>query len=294
MTDYSPQDVRDDFVPKADFLDRQFHELEKQNLWPKVWQIACRLEEIPEPGDYATYDILDDSIVIVRRGPDAVAAYHNVCPHRGTLLVEGKGSIREFLCSFHGWRFGLDGRNAGVVDRDDWGGCLKTGDTDMAPVQAGIWGGWVWINMDPDCQPLAEFLSPMAEMCGLFEFENLRPAWAKSVVVQANWKTVLGAFTEFYHVQTTHQQMLTYTDDYSISRAMGRHGWISYAASSGLPVARSPRLPPKEVPDFREYLYEYAEQFTKAIRASVGVTKNDKAVAALRATLSGQGTPDQP
>ena len=150
MTDYPPQDVRDDFVPKADFLDRRFHELEKENLWPKVWQIACRLEEIPEPGDYATYDILDDSIVIVRRGPDEVAAYHNACPHRGTLLVEGKGSIREFLCSFHGWRFGLDGRNAGVVDRDDWGGCLKAGDADLAPVQAGIWGGWVWINMDAD------------------------------------------------------------------------------------------------------------------------------------------------
>ncbi|HEX8058550.1 MAG TPA: aromatic ring-hydroxylating dioxygenase subunit alpha [Novosphingobium sp.] len=272
MTGFPAGEVRDDFVPKADFLDRRFHELEKENLWPKVWQAACRLEEIPEPGDYATYDIIDDSIVVVRRGPSEVAAYHNACPHRGTQLVDptengGKGSIREFLCSFHGWRFGLDGRNVEVVDSHDWGGCLKTGDTDLAPVQAGIWGGWVWINMDPGCQPLMEFLSPMAEMCELFEFDKLRPAWNKSVVVQANWKTVLGAFTEFYHVQTTHAQMLTYTDDYSTSRGMGRHGWISYAASSGLPVSRSPRLPPKEVPDFREYLYEYAEQFTGDLQA---------------------------
>ena len=174
---------------------RRFHELEKEHLWPKVWQIACRLEEIPEVGDYATYEILDDSIVVVRRGPDAVAAYHNACPHRGTLLVEGKGSIREFLCPFHGWRFGLDGRNVEVVDAQDWGHCLKPGDTDLVPVQAGVWGGWVWINMDPDCQPLAEFLSPMAPMCELFEFEKLRPAWNKSVIVPANWKTVLGAFT---------------------------------------------------------------------------------------------------
>lgn len=292
MSDYPPQDVRDDFVPKADFLDRRFHELEKENLWPKVWQIACRLEEIPEPGDYATYDILDDSIVIVRRGPDEVAAYHNACPHRGTLLVEGKGSIREFLCSFHGWRFGLDGRNAAVIDRDDWGGCLKAGDADLAPVQAGIWGGWVWINMDPDCQSLAEFLSPMAEMCELFEFEKLRPAWAKSVVVQANWKTVLGAFTEFYHVQTTHAQMLTYTDDYSVSRAMGRHGWISYAASSGLPVARSPRLPPKEVPDFREYLYEYAEQFTGDLGAMM-TPRAYRATQRLRTEVAADAAPGE-
>jgi phenylpropionate dioxygenase-like ring-hydroxylating dioxygenase large terminal subunit len=272
MASYPADEVRDDYVPKADFLDRRFHELEKDRLWPHVWQIACRLEDIPEAGDYVTYDILDDSIVVVRRGPDRVAAYHNVCPHRGTLLVDpevngGKGSIREFLCPFHGWRFGLDGRNVEVVDPDDWGGCLKPGDADLAGVQVGVWGGWVWINMDPDCQPLADFLTPMAEMCDLFEFEKLRPAWAKSVIVQANWKTVMGAFTEFYHVQTTHAQMLTYTDDYSTSRAMGRHGWISYAAASGLPVARSPRLPPKEVPDFREYLYEYAEQFTGDLKA---------------------------
>ena len=89
----------------------------------------------------------------------------------------------------------------------------------------------------------------------------------KSTVVPANWKTTLGAFTEFYHVQTTHAQMLTYTQDYSISRAMGRHGWISYAGGTGLPVGRSPRLPPKEVPDFREYLYEYAEQFKHGLQA---------------------------
>jgi len=48
MTSFSAEDVRDDFVPKADILDRRFHELEKEHLWPKVWQIACRLEEIPE------------------------------------------------------------------------------------------------------------------------------------------------------------------------------------------------------------------------------------------------------
>src|SRR5215469_12149550 len=98
MASFPADEVRDDFVPKGDFLDRCFHEREKEHLWPRVWQIACRLEEIPEVGDYATYDIVDDSIVVVRRGPDEVAAYHNACPHRGTLLAEGKGSIREFLC----------------------------------------------------------------------------------------------------------------------------------------------------------------------------------------------------
>lgn len=267
MPDYSPEDVRDDYVPKADYLDRSFHELEKEHLWPKVWQIACREDEVPETGDFAVYDIVDDSIIVSRTADGTLRAFHNVCPHRGTSLVEGKGNTRQFVCPFHGWRFGNDGRNIKVVDRQDWGGCLNKEDIDLVPVRLGTWGGFVWINMDPDCQPLDAFLEPMKEKCELFEFDKLKPAWYKTVIVPANWKTTLGAFTEFYHVQTTHAQMLSYTKDYSISRAMGRHGWISYAGGAGLPVGRSSRLPPEEATDFREYLFEYADQFRDNLKA---------------------------
>jgi len=267
MPSYSSDEVRDDFFPKADYLDRAFHELEKEHLWPKVWQVACRLDDIPEAGDYIVYEIIDDSILVVRGKAGDVRAFHNICPHRGTLLAEGTGNAKQFVCPFHGWRFATDGRCIKVIDRQDWGDCLAEGDADLVPVQVGVWGGWVWVNMDPECQPLDEFLSPMAQMCELFEFDRLSPAWHKSVVVPANWKTALGAFTEFYHVQTTHAQMLTYTRDYSISRAMGRHGWVSYFSGAGLPIGRSERLPHQDVPDFREYLFEYAEQFKHGLRA---------------------------
>ncbi|MDR2858710.1 MAG: aromatic ring-hydroxylating dioxygenase subunit alpha [Novosphingobium sp.] len=292
MTGYSPDDVRDDRVPKADFLDRAFHELEKEHLWPKVWQIACREDDIPKNGDYIVYDIIDDSIIVCR-GPDGqVRAFHNVCPHRGTLLAEGRGNARQFVCPFHGWRFATDGRCIKVIDRQDWGSCLAAGDADLVPVQAGLWGGWVWINMDPACQPLAAFLSPMQEKCELFEFARLHPAWHKTVTVPANWKTVLGAFTEFYHVQTTHAQMLTYTRDYSISRAMGRHGWVSYAGGTGLPVGRSDRLPPREIADFREHLFEYADQFRNHLKAM----QTERAWAAtqrLRSEVSADAAPEE-
>lgn len=261
---FSPTDVRDDFVPALDFYDRRFWEAERDNLWPKVWQVACRLEQIPKPGNFVTYDILADSIIVVRTGTGAqdVRAFHNSCPHRGTQLVEGCGHRREFICPFHGWRFGLDGSNIEIVDRHDWGACLKDGDADLSAVEVAFWGGWVWINMDPDCQPLDQFLEPMKSRCDRLEFEKLRFAWYKSTIVDANWKTALEAFTEFYHVQTTHRQMLSYTRDYSNSCGMGRHGRISYDFGTGLPIGRSDRLPPLKTPsDFREYLYEYGRQF---------------------------------
>ncbi len=286
--------IRDDYIPKADYLSREFADLEFEKLWSNAWQVACRLEEIPNKGDYVVYEIGDDSIIVVRSGNDdaSVRAFHNTCPHRGNLMAEGCGHAQQFVCSYHGWRFGLDGRNVKVVDRADWGACLSDEDLNLAKVNVGQWGGFVWINMALDCQPLEQFLEPMKSRCERYEFEKLRYAWYRTTIVPANWKVVLEAFTEFYHVQTTHEQMLLFTQDYSTSRAMGRHGWISYEAGTGLPIGRSPRLPPKEHPDFRELVFEYAEQF----RNNLAAMQTDRAYAAaqrLRTEVAADAPPEE-
>lgn len=264
---FPPDEVRDDFVPKDVYHSREFFELEKERLWPYVWQIACREEEIPSVGDFVTYDIVDDSIIVVRTKPDEIKAFHNVCPHRGNRLTEGCSQAKQFVCSFHGWRFGIDGRNISVIDRKDWGDLLSKDDVRLKEVQVGAWGGFVFINMDPGCQPLDDFLKPVNDLTSKHEFEKLRYAWYRSVVLPANWKVTMEAFNEFYHVQTTHSQMLVYTDDYSKSKQMGRHGWISYAVESGFPLARSPRLPPKPVEHARELVLEYVEQMKNDLTA---------------------------
>jgi phenylpropionate dioxygenase-like ring-hydroxylating dioxygenase large terminal subunit len=264
---FSPDEVRDDFVPKDAYFDPSFAALEAKRLWPKVWQIACRLEEIKNVGDYVTYDILDESIIVVRDGIDSIRAFHNVCPHRGNQLTEGCGTTRRFVCSFHGWQFALSGENTKLVDRQDWGNCLSDEDVHLREVRVGTWAGFVFINMDPDAQELYDFLSPLKERCDRYEMEKLRFAWYKTVILPANWKTALEAFTEFYHLQQTHSQMLAYTNDYSSSAGLGRHGSISYDASSGLPLGRSPRLPSAEPKDFREYVFEFAEQMRDDLQA---------------------------
>jgi phenylpropionate dioxygenase-like ring-hydroxylating dioxygenase large terminal subunit len=289
---FSPEEIRDDFVPREDYFDREFARAEAEHLWPKVWQMACRLEEIPTVGDYYTYDILTDSIIVVRTGDAEVKAFHNACPHRGTQLTEGSGHARLFVCPFHGWSFDNEGRCVRIVDEGDWEGRFCRKDAGLTPVQVGTWGGWVWINMDPDCQPLLEFLEPMRSRCEPFELEKLRYAWYKTTVVPANWKTVLGAFLEFYHVQATHAQMLVYTLDYSTSAPMGRHGSISYAATSGMPIGRSPRLPPKDEPDFRNYIFEYAEQFKNDL-ACMQTERAYQAAQRLRVEVSAAAPPEE-
>ncbi len=93
------------------YISEEYARRERDKLWRKVWQQVGRVEEIPEVGNYLTYDILDDSIVVVRTAPDKISAYYNVCPHRGRRLVDtpkgGRnacGKKRQFICGFHGLR----------------------------------------------------------------------------------------------------------------------------------------------------------------------------------------------
>ncbi|WP_235681975.1 aromatic ring-hydroxylating oxygenase subunit alpha [Sphingobium yanoikuyae] len=100
------------------YVSQSYADAEATKLWPKVWQVACREEEIPEVGDYVTYDIVDDSIIVVRAAPDRIAAYFNVCRHRGRQLTEGCGNAKRLVCPFHAWSWDLDGNNVGVVRKD--------------------------------------------------------------------------------------------------------------------------------------------------------------------------------
>ncbi|SCW38369.1 Rieske [2Fe-2S] domain-containing protein [Sphingobium faniae] len=284
--------IRDDYIPKEAYFSRDFAKLEEDNLWPKVWQLACRLEEIPNAGDFVTYDIIDDSIIVVRVDEDTVKAYHNVCPHRGRRLTEGCGHSTQFACRFHGWRFGLDGQNTRVVDKEDWAGALRDEDISLKTVQVGLWGGAVFINMDPECEPLEEFLQPMRQFVDKFEFEKLRYRWYKTIVMQANWKVVLEFFNEFYHVQQAHPQLLPFTNDYSKAGGFGRHGMMWFAAEGAVPLARSPRLSPKDEPDYRKIVLDFVETYDRELQAMV-TPRNVEATRRLMTEVSPDATPHE-
>ncbi|WCT73500.1 aromatic ring-hydroxylating dioxygenase subunit alpha [Sphingomonas naphthae] len=217
--------------PTEAFLSKDYAEAEKKLLWPKVWQMACRLEEIPEVGNFITYEIGDDSIIVVRSAPDEIKAFHNVCPHRGRRLIDTPceqngacGTKRRFVCGFHGWAFDLEGKNVYILDPQDWKGALTEGRTGLSEVQVDHWGGWVFINMDPNCVPLREFLEPAASILDAFQFEKMRYKWRQWVIYPANWKTALEAFMEPYHVSGTHSQLLKYGQFYAYSKSYGLHG----------------------------------------------------------------------
>lgn len=228
----SAEDLSEPLTYPVDaFISPEYARAERDLLWPKVWQMAGRVEEIPDVGNFITYEICEDSIIVVRTAPDTIKAFHNVCPHRGRRLIDtpegcnhAHGTKKAFVCGFHGWSYDLEGKNIYVHEPQDWKGCLNAEMTSLAPVKVEAWGGWLFINMDPDCESLREFLEPAASILDPFEFEKMRFKWRQWVIFDCNWKTALEAFMEPYHVAGTHTQMLNHGDYYAYSAPFGLHG----------------------------------------------------------------------
>src|SRR5882724_3319782 len=219
----------------------EYARAERDRLWRKVWQGAGRVEEIPDVGNYLTYDILGDSILIVRTAPDQIRAYYNVCSHRGRRLVDtpkgarnacGKG--KQFVCGFHAWRYNLNGECTTVLNKEDWKGALTDQRTNLGEVKVATWGGWIWINLDPGCESLQSFLEPAASMLEPFELQNMRYRWRRWLVFDCNWKVAMEAFAETYHVPGTHPEFTKFGDFRGWARTQDKHSNIGYDAPKGM------------------------------------------------------------
>ncbi len=259
------------FIPKDHYLSRAFADAEAEYLWPHVWQVACREEEIATPGAYIAYDIVDDSIIVSRGEDGEIRAFHNVCPHRGRRLVGRAGTARQFVCGYHGWRWNHDGSNDRVVDRQDWNGCLSDDQLRLQQVRVATWGGFVFINMDADAEPLEQFLAPVIERCAPFEFEKLRFRWYRTVEFDTNWKVMLEGFNEAYHVQQTHPQFLEFLEDYSNSGSFGPHGafWYPPLEDGRSRFTLSSRLGKQGHGDTRKYVLAYQKEMHEQLGAMV-------------------------
>jgi phenylpropionate dioxygenase-like ring-hydroxylating dioxygenase large terminal subunit len=199
-----------DRVWKERYFDPDFYRLECERLWPRVWQMACRLEEIPDPHDFVEYEFLDQSIVVVRTDEMEVQAFQNACRHRGVKVVEGRGTCESgFVCPFHGWCYGLDGTNSFVPRRRTFADHnLRPDDLNLVPVRCEEWGGCAWINLDDAAPPLRACLEPAASILDAWKVESLRTEWWYACRLPVNWKLAVEAFVESYHVVEAHPQLV--------------------------------------------------------------------------------------
>jgi phenylpropionate dioxygenase-like ring-hydroxylating dioxygenase large terminal subunit len=234
----APRNVSIEEVPEPltfsvePYVSQEYARAEGDKLWSKVWQHAGRVEELKNPGDFFTYDIGDESVIVLRNAAGELKAYHNVCSHRARRLVDNAagsqcatGNRNEFVCGFHSWRYDLDGNCTFKLDEPDWKGFLTDENTHLTEVKVDTWGGWIFVNLDPNAtESLREYLEPAATHLDPFELQKMRYKWRQWVIFDCNWKTAIEAFMEPYHVEGTHRQLLKYGQYYAYSAAHGKHG----------------------------------------------------------------------
>ena len=192
------------------YTDPAFLALEYEKLWSRVWQVATRVDAVPEPGDYTVYDIGERSVLVVRVDADTIKAYHNVCPHRGTALGLGCGKFQDnrITCPFHGWRWNLDGQIQYVLERQQFrNGELRDSDVALKELKVVVFAGFVFINFDPNPEPFDEFIAPVRQLLEDLAIGHMRHYWWKAIPVESNWKIAQEAFFETYHVPETHPQL---------------------------------------------------------------------------------------
>ncbi|MEY2431543.1 MAG: hypothetical protein QOC92_1268 [Acidimicrobiaceae bacterium] len=233
----------DGLVPRERYISRAFLDLEMERLWPRVWQIACREEEVAGVGNYVEYTIGDESVLVVRTGDGRIVAHHNACLHRGTRLATESGTFADegIRCRYHAWRYGLDGTLLEIVDEHEFEGLPSN--LCLTSVRTECWGGFVFVNLDPDAAPLLDYLHPLPDLLRAYHLDTMRFRGYQSTVLPANWKVVVDAFNEAYHVQGTHPQILPWTDDVSIAyEQLGIHAHYGRLPEARRELRPSPRL----------------------------------------------------
>jgi phenylpropionate dioxygenase-like ring-hydroxylating dioxygenase large terminal subunit len=206
-----------ELISKQRYISAEFAARERDKMWNRVWLLAGLERDIPSPGDYFSFEIASESVLVIRQRDGGLAARYNVCMHRGNRLCEpGRGHVSRFTCGYHAWQYDLDGSLASVQDPDTFPqGCPKER-LSLRPVRCDSWGSFVWINLDPDAEPLRDYLDIIPEHLDPYHFEEMRVMNDVTVEIPCNWKTSVDAFNEAYHIAGTHPDTLELNDDTNV------------------------------------------------------------------------------
>ena len=194
-------------IPVQRFTSDEFWELEQKYLWPRSWVIAGRSEDIPNVGDFFTFDDLGVPILLIRGKDLQVRAFYNTCQHRGAPVVrESSGTSKLLRCQYHSWSYDIDsGQLVSVPDERDFVDLDKT-ERCLPTISCAVWDNWIFVNQDTNAISLAEHIGSIADEMSEFQGQSLRTVAKQSEIVPCNWKVTAEAFLEVYHFRHIHSR----------------------------------------------------------------------------------------
>ncbi|HEY9310802.1 aromatic ring-hydroxylating dioxygenase subunit alpha [Williamsia sp.] len=288
------------------YTDPEYVRRERDSIWLRVWQVAGRESELPEVGDWKEYQLLDQSFILIRGKDRQIRGFVNACRHRGNTLCHGKGnSKRGILCQYHLWSYDLEGKLKGVLrqEENDLTALDKQG-LGLLPISAECFAGFIFLNPNPDAEPLAEYLGEVMDLLSPYHLDEMDIVLDVREALDCNWKVVMDAFEEGYHISGIHPELLQvvmvdpsttryrFFDKHSVSCAPFEVAGIKYGLEEQLEgIMKLPETFPSvtaSLPRFQELIGGYRDE-TGELKLPDGTTPRTVLQTATRETLTGMG-----
>lgn len=199
-------------MPKSVYTSQEFLDLEIEHIFKKDWFCAGRAETLKNKGDYLTFELAGQPIMIIKDGDGEIRAQFNVCLHRMSTLLQGSGNTKAIVCPYHAWTYNLDGsmRGAPGMGRNE---AFCKDKLKLPQVKCEIWLGWIMVSLNPDAKPVASELSQAEAMIEDYDMASYQQTFSESHFWDTNWKVLAENFMESYHLPVCHSGTIGWSVD---------------------------------------------------------------------------------
>jgi len=199
-------------MPKAVYTSADFAQAEERHIFARDWLCAGRADALAEPGDYLTIKIASEPIIILRDRDGALGGLSNVCRHRMSTLLEGRGNVRSIVCPYHAWTYNLDGtlRGAPAMAANE---AFCKDQIALPKVRVENWLGWIMVTLDPDAPDPSAALKDVEDLIGYLDMSSYRETFREEFRWATNWKVLAENFMESYHLPVCHSGTIGGTVD---------------------------------------------------------------------------------
>jgi choline monooxygenase len=188
------------------YIEPEVLSLERDRIFHATWQCVGWAEQAARPGQYFTFELAGEPLLIVRGADGELRGFYNVCRHRAGPPAEGSGERKVFRCGYHGWTYSLEGRLLNAPEME--GACEFDQDRfGLAPIHVAEWGGLIFANLSQEPEPLLRALGELPQHAAKFQMSAMRFYRRHDYFMDCNWKTYVDNYMEGYHLPSVHPSL---------------------------------------------------------------------------------------
>lgn len=244
-------------LPTEAYTDPAVFEQELDDIFTTTWQYVGAASEIAEPGDYITPRVGGKELIVLRDEDEDIRAFYNVCPHRGTKMLDGEGDVGRIQCPYHAWTFDTCGDlkstpnfDPDMINYDEYG---------LYSVNVDTWGPLLFVNLEPESEaPLSDVVGPgMEPIQDNIDAKSMTLVESETYEMNSNWKAILDNFLECDHCHPVHDDFDLIQDVDNLSLEPQEHGFVTRSDMLEPDINISPYDTPADEWEARGGFYNY-------------------------------------